>query len=100
VVVHHCFWVVAVGWFPFYDLKGVDSPTTILSFMILSGNQAYFMGLFFFLSGLVTGPSLLRKGSKLFLKDRLIRLITPVVLYELLFFPFCFGFCKMLGMER
>jgi glucan biosynthesis protein C len=72
----------------------VDVPTAVISFMVLTGNQAYFMGFFFFLAGLVTGPSLSRKGSWLFVKDRFIRLIIPVILYEVVFFPLLFWFVQ------
>jgi glucan biosynthesis protein C len=73
----------------------IDTPTsTIISSMILSGDQAYFMGLFFFLAGYVTAPSLKRKGPKEFIKDRFIRLIIPVILYELVIFPFLYCFVE------
>lgn len=87
VVVHHCFWVVVAGWFPFYRPWQLDTPTTIIGYMLLSGDQAYFMGLFFFLSGLVTTPSLKRKGPGVFLKDRFYRLMIPAILYDFFFFP-------------
>jgi len=92
VVIHHCFWVVIAGWLPFIRPWIVDLPTLILGYMILSGDQAYFMGLFFFLAGLVTTPSLKRKGPWIFLKDRIYRLVLPAVLYDLIFFPLLITF--------
>jgi len=94
VVVHHCFWVVAAGWFPFYRPWEIDTPTRVISFIVLTADQAYFMGLFFFLSGLVTVPSLRRKGAFQFLKDRLVRLVIPAVLYDLILFPLLFCFLQ------
>jgi glucan biosynthesis protein C len=92
VVIHHCFWVVIAGWYPFIRPWIVDVPTLVLGYMILSGDQAYFMGLFFFLAGLVTTPSLKRKGPWVFLKDRIYRLVLPAVLYDLIFFPLLITF--------
>lgn len=92
VVIHHCFWVVIAGWLPFIRPWIVDVPTMIIGYMILSGDQAYFMGLFFFLAGLVTTPSLKRKGPWVFLKDRIYRLVLPAVLYDLIFFPLLIAF--------
>jgi hypothetical protein len=94
VVIHHCFWVVLAGWFPFTRPWNNDTATTIISYMIVAGNQAYFMGLFFFLSGLVTGPSLKRKGSWEFLKDRFFRLIVPAILYDGLLNPLLYIFIE------
>ncbi|EKX41713.1 hypothetical protein GUITHDRAFT_141716 [Guillardia theta CCMP2712] len=88
VVVHHCFWVVQAGWVPFQRPWQTDNATTVIQYMILAGNQAFFMGLFFFLAGLVTIPSLKRKGAKVFLKDRFYRLMVPAILYDLIGFPF------------
>jgi fucose 4-O-acetylase-like acetyltransferase len=94
VVIHHCFWVVENGWDPFHRPWSIDTPTVVISFMILSGDQAYFMGLFFFLAGYVTAPSLKRKGPWNFIKDRFYRLIIPVFLYELVIFSFLFCFTE------
>ena len=94
VVLHHCFVVVRSYWKPFYGPWQIDSATHIVADMFLTGNQAYFMGLFFFMAGLVTGPSLKRKGSFSFLKDRFYRLIIPFALYEYIFFPFLYCFVE------
>jgi glucan biosynthesis protein C len=93
VILHHCMWaVVPTGWYPFVRPWAIDVPTIILGYMFCSGNQAYFMGLFFFLSGLVTAPSLSRKGTGPFLKDRFLRLMVPTILYELVLFPLLLTF--------
>ncbi|CAM2006859.1 acyltransferase family protein [Acanthopleuribacter pedis] len=44
-------------------------------------NAAWFMGLFFLLSGYFTPASFDRKGAKAFLKDRFVRLGLPIVLF-------------------
>ncbi|MFN2134903.1 MAG: acyltransferase family protein, partial [Candidatus Promineifilaceae bacterium] len=50
-------------------------------------NQAYFMGLFFFIAGYFVPGALDRKGTWVFLRDRLIRLGIPLVLFCLLISP-------------
>ena len=94
VVLHHCFVVVRIGWIPFHEFWQIDYATNIIATMFLTGNQAYFMGLFFFLAGLVTGPSLKRKGSFLFIKDRFLRLMIPYILYDYFFFQLLFCFVE------
>ncbi len=94
VVIHHCVWVVIAGWFPFHRPWTVDTPTLVLGFMLTSGNQAYFMGLFFFLAGYLTGPSIKRKGSWSFLKDRFLRLMVPAIVYDIVLNPLLFCFVQ------
>jgi glucans biosynthesis protein C len=102
VVLHHSFVVVGIDWKPFYGPWHKDTATRIVIGMFATGNQAYFMGLFFFMAGLVTGPSLKRKGSFSFLKDRFYRLIIPYLLYDYIFFPFmyCFTEATWYGPQR
>jgi len=60
-------------------------------------NQAYFMGLFFFLSGCFTPQSYDRKGTLLFFKDRLLRLGIPILIYIFVISPIakiCMGFYR------
>jgi hypothetical protein len=94
VVIHHCFWVVLAGWIPFTRPWNPDTATLVISYIICAGDQAYFMGLFFFLSGLVTGPSLKRKGPWEFLKDRFYRLIVPAIVYDVILYPLLYVFLE------
>jgi len=50
-------------------------------------NAAFFMGLFFLISGYFTPGPYSRKGGKAFLKDRFLRLGIPIVFFALLVFP-------------
>ena len=60
--------------------------------------QAFFMGLLFLLSGYFTVPSYDRKGSKQFLKDRLIRLGIPLLIFALFIdLPIEYGLSVMRG---
>ena len=53
-------------------------------------NQAYFMGLFFLISGYFTPGSFDRKGAKFYLKDRLLRLGIPTLLFMFILSPIAF----------
>lgn len=55
------------------------SPIFLIIFNVIS--SSYFMSAFFLLAGYFTPRSLERKGSKQFLKDRVIRLVIPIVIY-------------------
>jgi glucans biosynthesis protein C len=61
--------------------------TAILFGTYQSFVQAFSMGLLFAVSGYFARASLLRKGSALFLRDRLFRLGLPVILYMLVISP-------------
>lgn len=58
---------------------------TLYLFLML--NQAYFMGLLFLLSGYFTPGSFQRKGAWQFLKDRLLRLGIPTLVYIFIINP-------------
>lgn len=55
--------------------------------MFFSINMAFFMGLFFLISAYFLGSSYERKGSGKYLKDRIVRLGTPILVFVLLIFP-------------
>jgi surface polysaccharide O-acyltransferase-like enzyme len=87
VILHHAF--VAYGapgsWYykqPATDLK-VVLPLTVF----VSTNQSFFMGLFFLLSAYFIESSLKRKGTGVYLKDRLIRLGIPLLFYSFILSP-------------
>lgn len=56
-------------------------------YLFLMLNQAYFMGLLFLLSGYFTPWSFERKGPGTFLKDRLLRLGIPTLVYVFIISP-------------
>lgn len=88
VILHH----VAItygadgGWF-YREITTTVMPDTLLLTIFAAFNQSFFMGLFFFISGYFLLPSLRKKTTGLFLRDRLIRLGIPVVLFILLLYP-------------
>ena len=59
----------------------------ILLTLFTAVNQSFFMGLFFFLSGYFTPGSYDRKGARVFLKDRFIRLGIPLLFYVFILGP-------------
>ena len=68
------------GWY-FHEITPDKSVATILLVLFCSVNQAYFMGLFFLLTGYYSPAALHRKGSVLFLLDRSQRLGLPLLFY-------------------
>ena len=62
----------------------VDSHRLIGFDLLALFNDTFFMSLMFFLSGLLVGPSLARKGGGSFLRDRALRLGVPFVVMALL----------------
>ncbi|UOE95144.1 acyltransferase family protein [Alkalihalobacillus sp. LMS39] len=83
VIVHHT--AIAYGAGGDWIYKDVDESELTISMIVLTiftaVNQSFFMGLFFFLSGYFTPGSYDRKGGKSFLKDRLLRLGIPLLVY-------------------
>jgi len=60
----------------------IDAVSAILLPLFNGINQSYFMSAFFLLAGYFTPRSFDKKGSKQFLKDRLIRLGVPIFIYS------------------
>src|SRR5450755_2382363 len=88
VVLHHSIITYGApgGWY--YTQKTTHVGALIPMTFLVSINQSFFMGFFFFLSALFIGSSLVRKGTKQFLIDRLKRLGVPLVFYSLILSPF------------
>ena len=88
VVLHH-FALSYTGNTPFYYVEPASHD--ILAFFVLLlfqlFNQAYFMGLFFLISGYFTPGSFERKGAKSYLKDRLLRLGIPTLIFMFILNP-------------
>jgi hypothetical protein len=72
VVVHHCVCTYQSSWAAWATRKG-DIALQQLSEFFVNGNQAYFMTLFFFISGIYVPGSYKRKGTWQFMLDRTIR---------------------------
>jgi len=89
VVVHHIACTYAYGasgqWY-YHDTTNALT-TGILTFLTAI-DQAFFMGLFFLISAYFTPGAYDRKGTGPFLRDRLLRLGIPLLVYDILIDPF------------
>jgi glucan biosynthesis protein C len=88
VVLHHVAIVYGAVLPMFYYLEppfsspGVIDPLTYLALLVFSlFNQAWFMGAFFLLAGYFTPRSYDHKGPGAFLKEKLVRLGIPLVVF-------------------
>jgi glucan biosynthesis protein C len=82
VILHHLMVIYAGsgGWI--YHEGRQDEFTSLFGAWFCSANQAYFMGLFLFISAYFVPGSYDRKGPVKFLLDRLIRLGIPLTFYS------------------
>jgi len=97
VVLHHVALVYGAG-APFYYVEPpLTSPLAYLVLlMFVLFNQAWFMSALFLLAGYFTPGSFERKGSGSFLRDRLIRLGIPLVVFYFVLGPLSsIGFWQM-----
>lgn len=87
VVLHHFAITYGApgGWY--YNEAEAGLPEIIPLSMFVASNQAFFMGMFFFISAFFMIPSLQRKGTGRFVSDRLIRLGIPTVLFFFILNP-------------
>jgi hypothetical protein len=65
----------------------VSKATETVFTIVMSFAALFLMGLFFLISGLLTPPSLERKGVRRFVNDRLLRLGVPFAAFTLLLWP-------------
>jgi surface polysaccharide O-acyltransferase-like enzyme len=87
VTVHHLAVTYGAEGSWYYYESGTDEISSIVLTLFVAVNQAFFMGLFFLIAGYFTVPSLDRKGARLFLKDRLLRLGVPLIFYAFVINP-------------
>lgn len=82
VVLHHVAMVYGAS-APFYYVEPPFTDPTAFQVLLIFAlvNQAWFMGAFFLLAGYFTPGSLDRKGAGSFLKERLLRLGVPLLVY-------------------
>ncbi len=81
VILHHvAITYGALGSF-YYTEPATDSTAARLLTLFVNFNQAWFLGLFFLISGYFSPASFDRKGPRQFIKDRLIRLGIPLLIF-------------------
>ena len=74
-----------------------DKLSKVLLTMLCATDQSFFMGMFFLLAGYFTPLSLMRKGIAGFIRDRLIRLGIPLLIFTLLLGPFTIALADTRG---
>ena len=87
VILHHLA-VVYSATTAFYYVEPTSDYLTLVVLVVFELlNQAWFMGFFFLISGYFSPSSFDRRGSKRFVKDRLIRLGIPLLIFSVLLEP-------------
>jgi Acyltransferase family len=101
VVLHHLSIIYTGSGSWTYTENREDVFTAALGNWFTAVNHSYFMGLFMLISAYFVPASYDRKGARNFVKDRLIRLGIPLVIYGLVIRPILFyvGYSKFGGLE-
>ncbi|NOV04001.1 acyltransferase family protein [Paenibacillus planticolens] len=81
LVFHHAAITYGASGSWYYVELGVTGIAPIVLTLFTAVNQAFFLGLFFFLAGYFTPSSYERKGPARFLLDRFVRLGIPTLVY-------------------
>ena len=87
VVLHHALNTYGAegGWY--YTQKTTHIGAAIPMVVLITINQSFFMGFFFFLSAYFIPGSYNKKGAARFVKDRLLRLGIPLLFYAAILSP-------------
>lgn len=87
VIAHHSAitYGASGGWY--LRLAPEDGPTALGLTIFVAVNQAFFMGFFFLISGYLTPSSYDRKGWAPYLRDRLLRLGLPTLVFGFILGP-------------
>jgi surface polysaccharide O-acyltransferase-like enzyme len=87
VILHHLMIIYAGSGSFLYTEGRQDTLTAVLGTWFCAVNQAYFMGFFLLIAAYFVPGSYDRKGARPFLKDRLIRLGIPLLVYSWIISP-------------
>ena len=87
VILHHTAITYGGSGSFYYTEPATDSAAAGLLSLFTNFNQAWFLGAFFLLSAYFTPGSFDRKGARQFVKDRLIRLGIPLLVFFFVFNP-------------
>jgi len=101
VILHHLMITYAGTGSWIYLEDRADLATEVVGSIFTTINQTYFMGLFLLISAYFVPGSYERKGSRRFLKDRLLRLGIPLAIYSWIVHPvLIFGYLRAVeGMQ-
>lgn len=96
VILHHLMITYSGSGSWIYPEDRADLATEVVGSIFTTINQTYFMGLFLLISAYFVPGSYERKGAGRFLKDRLMRLGIPLVIYSWIIHPMLiFGYLRM-----
>lgn len=87
VILHHTAITYGASGSWYYTEPATDPIASLILLLFVNFNQAWFLGLFFLLSAYFTPTSYDRKGPLKFLKDRLIRLGIPLLVFYFILNP-------------
>jgi glucan biosynthesis protein C len=87
VIMHHTMITYGAAGSWYFRDPHTDELTSMILTVVATLDQGFFMGLFFFISAYFVPGSYNRKGPCKFLKDRLIRLGIPLLIYTSLVNP-------------
>jgi hypothetical protein len=87
VILHHTAITYGASGSFYYTEPATDSVASGLLSLFTNFNQAWFMGLFFLISGYFSPTSFDRKGPAGYLRDRLIRLGVPLLVFFFVLSP-------------
>jgi peptidoglycan/LPS O-acetylase OafA/YrhL len=88
VVFHHAAITYgAVGSWFYREIEPSRTLSTFILVLFCSYNQAFFMGLLFLIAGSLTPGAIARHGTQEFLRERLLRLGAPLVVFILVLGP-------------
>lgn len=85
VMLHHL--AISFGAAGAWYFRDPAAPFSFGLSVLTSIDQAFFMGLFFFLAGYFTPASVDRKGARRFLADRAVRLLVPTAAFAIAIAP-------------
>jgi fucose 4-O-acetylase-like acetyltransferase len=97
VIAHHSAitYGASGGWF--LKLAPGEGPTALGLTLLVAVNQAFFMGFFFLISGYLTPSSYDRKGWAPYLRDRLLRLGLPTLVFGFVLGPLTVAIAQSRG---
>jgi surface polysaccharide O-acyltransferase-like enzyme len=87
VILHSAVTYSGMGGWYYKENESVDTASTLFFAFYLTFTQAYFMSMFFMISGYFTQKSLERKSIGKFLSGRLFRLGIPLLIYIFILHP-------------
>lgn len=87
VVLHHLSLTYGAPGSWYYNETEAGLPEIVPMILFVASNQSFFMGMFFLISAFFMVPSLERKGTTRFLKERLLRLGIPMLVFYFLISP-------------